>query len=392
MDYSELIDLKNIDVIFISHSHFDHTSALLPLYLAGCKAPIVASTTTIDFLVATLGKDKSRLLLDHLFPVTYGERIDITEGLQITLINAGHIPGSAMALITTSKERILYTGDFCLRDHFPVKGCANEVNMLGKVDIAIMDCSFADSRFKGDAYFYKTLGEECDSTLAANKNVLIAADPEVMSQNIFLSLQKFFGTNKITKVRKPPIYVEYRAIEYMQIVRTRLQDLPRDFQFKLQSGIDPFASVMRKTISSNQDRREALSKPSIIISGPNNRLSSFPLFYFLPQIANYDGNLLVFTGFGGKVISEHLRNKKEVKLRDATITLKAKIFNHQHPDAILAFHCDYPQLEFTIDKMKPEILIPFHAGPNSLAKAYLLSKKFGAESFFPSRFKEMHLR
>ena len=305
----DLINPKEIDIIFISHAHFDHTSALLPLYFSGCKAPIVATATTIDFLLVTLGIEKAKPLLRHLLPVRYGERLKIDKNSYVTLINAGHIPGSAMALITTSDRRILYTGDFCLRDHFPVKGSADEVNLLGKIDTIIMDSSFADTRFKPDSVFYNNLCKECECALLNKSNILIAADPEVMSQNIFLSLHKYFSNHRRTKTPKPPVYIEQKAIEYMQVVRTRLEDLPREFQSRIQRERDPFASVMRKTITRNSDRDEALSKPSIILSGPSYDLSTFPIVYFLPQIASDEKNLLVLTGFGGRMVAERLRKE-----------------------------------------------------------------------------------
>jgi Cft2 family RNA processing exonuclease len=388
----DMVDPKEIDMIFISHAHFDHTSALLPLYLAGCKAPIIATATTIDFLMITLGTRKTKTLLKYLLPARYGERLKIDENDNMMLINAGHIPGSAMALITTSGSRILYTGDFCLRDHFPVKGSADEVNLMGKVDAIIMNCSFADTRFKPDSVFYDSLCKECEFALLAKKNVLIAADPEVMSQNVFLSLHEYFSNPKKTKLLKPPVYIEQKAIEYMKAVRTRLEDLPREFQSRIQKRRDPFASVMRKTMFRNSDRDEALGKPSIILSGPSYDLSTFPIIYFLSQIANDEKNLLVLTGFGGRMVAEQLAKEKRVRSTDKTIVIKSKIFNHQYPNNILAFHCDYRQLEFTLARLRPEKIIPFHAATTSLGNALMLSKKYQAEFNLPRKKTKIYLK
>lgn len=388
----DIIDPKEIDIVIISHSHFDHTSALLPLYLAGCKAPIVATATTIDFLLVTLGIEKTKPLFRHLLPVRYGERLKIDKSSHITLINAGHIPGSAMALITTSGSRTLYTGDFCLRDHFPVRGSADEVDLLGKIDTIIMDSSFADTRFKPDSAFYGNLCKECECALLAKKNVLIATDPEVMSQNIFLTFHAYFSNHRRTKAPKPPVYIEQKAIEYMRVVRTRLEDLSRDFQSRIQKERDPFASVMIKTISKNSDRARALDRPSIILSGPCHDLSASPIVYFLPQIANDEKNLLVLTGFGGRMVAEWLTKEKKVKLPNKTIAIKCKIFNHQYPNDILAFHCDYRQLELALAKLGPKRVIPFHAGTASLTRVLTLSKKYQVEFNLPRRKTPIHLK
>lgn len=47
--------------------------------------------------------EKAKPLLRHLFPVRYGEQLEIDSNTRITLINAGHMPSSAMALIARAK-------------------------------------------------------------------------------------------------------------------------------------------------------------------------------------------------------------------------------------------------------------------------------------------------
>src|SRR5947199_10793067 len=50
-------------------------------------------------------------MLKHTRELQYHQSIDVGDA-SLTLVNAGHIPGSGQAIITSDGKRLLYTGDF----------------------------------------------------------------------------------------------------------------------------------------------------------------------------------------------------------------------------------------------------------------------------------------
>src|SRR6185295_7013110 len=84
---------------FVSHAHSDHIAA---------HAEIIASAGTARLMQARLGGKR----LEHV--LEFGEPARFRD-FQITLLPAGHIFGSAQALIESNRGSLLYTGDFKLR-------------------------------------------------------------------------------------------------------------------------------------------------------------------------------------------------------------------------------------------------------------------------------------
>ena len=84
---------------FVSHAHSDHIAA---------HAEVIASAGTARLMQARLGGQRREHLLE------FGETKSFRD-FQITLLAAGHIFGSAQALIESDRGSLLYTGDFKLR-------------------------------------------------------------------------------------------------------------------------------------------------------------------------------------------------------------------------------------------------------------------------------------
>jgi DNA ligase-1 len=84
---------------FVSHAHSDHIAA---------HGEIITTPATAQLMLARLPGTRIEHLLEFGNPAQVGD-------LQVTLIPAGHILGSAQILIEESRGSLLYTGDFKLR-------------------------------------------------------------------------------------------------------------------------------------------------------------------------------------------------------------------------------------------------------------------------------------
>ncbi|HEX8898865.1 MAG TPA: ATP-dependent DNA ligase [Chthoniobacterales bacterium] len=84
---------------FVSHAHSDHIAP---------HDEIIVSERTARLMQARLPGDR------HEHVLNFGERTSI-RGLDVTLIPAGHIFGSAQFFLETKDGSLLYTGDFKLR-------------------------------------------------------------------------------------------------------------------------------------------------------------------------------------------------------------------------------------------------------------------------------------
>ena len=112
---------------FVSHAHSDHIAR---------HREIILSERTAGLMQARLpGKRR-----EHILP--FGQRQSV-QGMDVTLLPAGHIFGSAQILIETEADSLLYTGDFKLR-----ASRSAEATEWKRADTLIMETTFGLPRYR----------------------------------------------------------------------------------------------------------------------------------------------------------------------------------------------------------------------------------------------------
>jgi DNA ligase-1 len=112
---------------FVSHAHGDHIAP---------HQEIIVSERTARLMQSRLAGHR----VEHILP--FGERRTV-HGLDLMLLPAGHIFGSAQCFLFAGNETLLYTGDFKLR---PGKS-AEQVDWR-KADTLIMETTFGLPRYR----------------------------------------------------------------------------------------------------------------------------------------------------------------------------------------------------------------------------------------------------
>jgi len=107
---------------FVSHAHFDHL---------GRHEQTYCSSGTARLMQARLGGEREVITLE------YGHPHALDAGTEMRLYPAGHIHGSAMLWLEREGERLLYTGDFKLRE-----GRSAEPAATPPADVVIMETTY----------------------------------------------------------------------------------------------------------------------------------------------------------------------------------------------------------------------------------------------------------
>jgi len=163
-----------LDAVVLSHAHLDHVGRLPLLTKAGYRGPLYATQATID--VATLilrdalylqkadldreNRKRMRTALAPLEPlydekdvralkplvraIDYDQRVEIAPGVQVRLVDAGHVIGSASVELTVEedgrKKIVVFSGDLgprgapLLKDPVP----------FARADAVIMESTYGD--------------------------------------------------------------------------------------------------------------------------------------------------------------------------------------------------------------------------------------------------------
>src|SRR5258708_2590750 len=123
-------DPKNIDILFITHAHVDHLGRIPKLIEEGFRGRIYSTLPTkslagpmLEDTMGILSKNKD-FNLDKIYTeeniktalslwkgFNYHENIKITDNLEASFRNAGHILGSAMREFVYNGKKIVFTGD-----------------------------------------------------------------------------------------------------------------------------------------------------------------------------------------------------------------------------------------------------------------------------------------
>ena len=304
--------LDQIDAVIISHGHMDHMGFLPYLYAYGYDGPVYATPPTRDFM-ALLQQDYINIMqksfglsapytkkdvqkeLQHAIPVDYGEVVDITPEIKMTLYNAGHILGSSMVHLHIGEglHNLVYSGDIKFgftrlfdpaHSSFPrVETLFVESTYGGRDDMM-------PSRADSEMGLIKLINE----TVARKGVVLIPVFAVGRSQEIMLVLEDYYKRNPDFNV---PIYIDGMVLEASAIHTAYPEYLRDSLEKRILSNQSPFESPLIKVAKGeDKDTIVGTGEPAIILA-PSGMLNGGPSYEYMKRMADNPKNTMIFVGY-----------------------------------------------------------------------------------------------
>lgn len=342
---------KDIDMIFLGHSHIDHCGLTPRLYAEGCKAKIITVKDT-GKIITHLLKDSAYIMerdsqslsrksdvtykpiyseldvdncLNYVEEYNYNTLYAIDEEVSFEFIQAGHIVRSAQLILYLKQgnctRKILYTSDIgnVKFDKYyaePLQRCNSANLVIGECTYSSNDRSVKVKDRINDLNKIKTVIE--DTCIDRKGRVLIPCFALDRCQNILTHLYNLFGEDEnfdIPVILDSPLAVKITNT-YSEILNGEDKVL--------------FDKVMNwknlKLISDSDESKACVSStdPAIICSSSGMLTAGRSIYYTKSIITNRNSTIL-FIGFASE---NSLAYKIKHSYKNKTINIDGKPYKN----------------------------------------------------------------
>jgi len=364
---------KEVDGVVMTHGHLDHSGAV-PIFHIQEKIPVFGTRLTFDF--AQLLISDFIHLSGYYLPFEYIElrsmmrstvHLDYREkravgNIQLRLLDAGHLPGSAQALVEADGKRLVYTSDFNTVTTRLLKSADGD---YGPIDAFVIESTYANEEHPARAALEREFVEKVTDVVENGGTVLIPAFSVGRSQEIACVLTAYHFEYSMT--------VDGMTREANRILSNHTTFLrePRLF-------LDAVHSV--NVVESWRDRRLATGKPGAIIS-PAGMLKGGPAAFYVQKLGKKSRNAVFLVsyqipGTPGRELLEKSRCVIDGKMR----RIKAQVERFD-----FSSHSGASELRDTVRKLEgnPKVYVIHGAEGNCERLAKWIKEETGFEAVAP---------
>ncbi len=213
-------DPKEIETIFITHAHLDHTGLLPKLVRDGFRGVIYSTPPTRDFAEQLL-IDSERILVkeaerEQMPPLYTMEHIELLMTLwrpvqyhtlakagdvEAMFFDAGHILGSSILELKAEGKRIVFSGDLGNVSTPLIR----ETESITNADYCVMESTYGDQIHENIDTRRDLLERAIVETINAGGTLMIPAFAMERTQELLLEINELMRGKKIPKV---PVYID----------------------------------------------------------------------------------------------------------------------------------------------------------------------------------------
>jgi putative mRNA 3-end processing factor len=334
------VSVPEPDAVVVSHGHLDHVGAV-PSLLSGDRRPPIHWTPPTEELARTLARDTLKLQggrYDCPFTEThvsrmaqvserhgYGEPFEAA-GYEVTLYDAGHIPGSAHVFVDDGDTRLLYTADFHTDDQRLVAGTTDRPD----ADVVVCESTYADVDHEDRASVERRFVESVQQTVWEGGTVVVPAFAIGRTQEMLLVLD----------AHDVDCYVDGMGTDVTKM-------LLRHPEFVRDADALRRAKANARFVTGRDGQRRRIADQNTVVVTTSGMLSGGPAMTYVPEVSGDPTNKITLTGYQvegtpGRDLLEH--GRADIDGRTMPIAARAEMYDfsaHADSAGLRSFLDDY---------------------------------------------------
>ncbi len=360
----------NLDGVFVTHAHLDHSGCVPVLYKEGYKGNVYATPPTFE-LMSLLLRDavkvqKKKGLQPQFLPhdiektermrktIKFGQTLEFGRD-SVTAYSAGHIPGAASYLFESEGKRILFTGDI---KFIGTKLVGPAFSGYKDIDVLITESTYSYKNHPDREETLDKLREAVQETLYNNGIALLPAFAVGRTQELLINLSDLGFS----------IYLDGMGIE----ATDRMLAHPK---YLSNPSLLRRAFSRAHKIERQSERNRIVKKPCVIITTAG-MMNGGPVSFYMKKLHDREDCSLLLTGYmvegtvGRTLMDTGRYMNGEI---DVEPKMRMEFFD-------LSAHTDRQHIIEFIEKTEPKRIMLVHGDHNPEFEKFLRSRGFDAHA------------
>ena len=355
------VNAGNIDGVFLTHAHIDHSGKLPLLCKNGFNGTIYATEETVNLCKIMLldsahiqefeaewrnrkaqrsglppvepmyTKQDASCAVSKMLGCAYGKMKQVCENISIRFNDMGHLLGSASIEVWITEDdvtkKIVFSGDVGNKS----KPILKDPIKIEETDYLVVESTYGDRQHESAQDTLPILVDCLQRTFDRGGNVVIPSFAVGRAQEILYYLRKIKDQGLVKGHDGFPVYIDSPLAN--EATAVFLQSVPEAFDEEIQAlfkqGINPLVfSDLKMSVSSEESKAINFDQTPKVIISASGMCEAGRIRHHLKHNLWRKESLILFVGYQAKgtLGRSLLDGAKQVKLFGETITVDAELY------------------------------------------------------------------